>query len=213
MHEFALTDALRVFIALLAIVNPIGAVPIFVAVTADQTSAERLKTSKVTALAVAIALLVAAYLGQTILHLFGIDLDAFRVGGGLLILLMAIQMLQGHPNAARHTLAETREGVQKDDVAVVPLAIPLLAGPGSFSAVIIAAQGFQNWLGYVWLSLGILLVAASVYFTLRIAVPLSSRLGESGIRITTRVLGLLLAAIAVQFISVGIKGLLPGLGA
>ncbi|APZ44389.1 MarC family protein [Acidihalobacter ferrooxydans] len=211
MHDFAFSDTLRVFIALLAIVNPFGAVPIFVAVTADQTSAQRLRTSKVTALAVGIALLVGAYLGQYILDVFGIDLDAFRVGGGLLIMLMAIQMLQGHPNAARHTTAETQEGVSKDDVAVVPLAIPLLAGPGSLSTVIIAAQSAHGWLSRLLLGGGIILVAVIVYFTLRVAVPLSARLGESGIRIATRILGLLLAAIAVQFISLGLKGLLPGL--
>ncbi len=211
MHDPVFTEALRALVALLAIVNPIGAVPIFVAVTAGQSSVARRRTSGVAALAMGIALLVAAYLGRSILALFGIDLDAFRVGGGLLILLMSIQMLQGRPNRARYTRTETREGVVKDDVAVVPLAIPLLAGPGSLSAVIIAAQNITGWLGYLMLSLNILLVSLAVFLTLRVAVPLSERFGETGIRIATRILGLLLAGIAVQFISMGLKGLLPGL--
>lgn len=206
-----LTDALRALVALLAIVNPVGAVPIFVAVTGDQTAGDRLRTSRTTAIAVGVTLLAAALAGQYILQLFGIDLDAFRVGGGLLILLMAIHMLQGSPNRARNTPEETQEGVAKDDVAVVPLAIPLLAGPGSISTVIITAQNAQGWLGYLALLLNILIVAGVVYATLRVAVPLSAKLGETGIRIATRVLGLLLAAIAVQFMALGIRGLLPGL--
>lgn len=211
MHDFSYADALRTLVALLAIVNPFGAVPIFIAVTADESPLQRHKTARMTAIAVAITLLVAAYLGQIILNLFGINIDAFRVGGGLLILLMAIKMLQGRPNEARHTPAETEEGISKEDVAVVPLAIPLLAGPGSISTVIIAAQNAHGVLAWAVLTVDIVVVALVVFLTLRIAVPLSARLGQSGIRIATRVLGLLLAAIAMQFITVGLKGLLPGL--
>ncbi|HEN47159.1 MAG TPA: NAAT family transporter, partial [Mizugakiibacter sp.] len=135
MHELELTHALRSLVALLAIVNPLGAIPLFVAMTDGQSPLQRRHTSRVTSIAVAITLLIAAFLGRWILALFGIDLNAFRVGGGLLILMMAIQMLQGRPNRTRQTSEETEEGVEKDDVAVVPLAIPLLAGPGSLSAV------------------------------------------------------------------------------
>ncbi len=211
MHDFSYADALRTLVALLAIVNPFGAVPIFIAVTADESPLQRHGTARMTALAVGITLLVAAYLGQMILDLFGININAFRVGGGLLILLMAIKMLQGRPNEARHTPVETEEGVSKEDVAVVPLAIPLLAGPGSISTVIIAAQNAHGVLPWAVLTADIVVVAIVVFLTLRIAVPLSARLGQSGIRIATRILGLLLAAIAMQFITVGLKGLLPGL--
>lgn len=211
MTAVHITDALRALIALLAIVNPIGAVPIFIAVTRDQTSIDRLHTSRITAITVGITLLAAALAGQAILRFFGIDINAFRVGGGLLILLMAINMLQGSPNRARNTPEETEEGVAKDDVAVVPLAIPLLAGPGSISTVIITAQNAHGWPGYIALLFNIFIVGLIVFATLRVAVPLSERLGETGIRIATRVLGLLLAAIAVQFMALGIRALLPGL--
>ncbi len=211
MHELELTHALRSLVALLAIVNPLGAIPLFVAITDGQSPLQRRHTSRVTSIAVAITLLIAAFLGRWILALFGIDLNAFRVGGGLLILMMAIQMLQGRPNRTRQTSEETEEGVEKDDVAVVPLAIPLLAGPGSLSAVIITAQNLHEATSYLFMIVNILLVALAVFLTLRVAVPLSARLGETGIRIATRILGLMLAAIAVQFMVIGLKALLPGL--
>ncbi len=211
MHELELTHALRSLVALLAIVNPLGAIPLFIAITNGQSRLQRRHTSRVTAIAVAITLLIAAFLGRWILALFGIDLNAFRVGGGLLILMMAIQMLQGRPNRTRQTNEETEEGVEKDDVAVVPLAIPLLAGPGSLSAVIITAQNLHEASSYLFMVVNILLVALAVFLTLRVAVPLSARLGETGIRIATRILGLMLAAIAVQFMVIGLKALLPGL--
>ncbi len=211
MHELELTHALRSLVALLAIVNPLGAIPLFVAITDGQSPSQRRHTSRVTSIAVAITLLIAAFLGRWILALFGIDLNAFRVGGGLLILMMAIQMLQGRPNRTRQTSEETEEGVEKEDVAVVPLAIPLLAGPGSLSAVIITAQNLHEMSSYLFMVVNILLVALAVFLTLRVAVPLSARLGETGIRIATRILGLMLAAIAVQFMVIGLKALLPGL--
>lgn len=173
MSAYPLTDSLRALVALLAIVNPIGAVPIFVAVTSDQTASDRVRTSRTTAIAVGITLLAAALAGQAILRFFGIDLDAFRVGGGLLILLMAIHMLQGSPNRARNTPEETQEGVAKDEVAVVPLAIPLLAGPGSISTVIITAQNAVGWFGYVALLLSIVNMSSAVNATMH-KLPLST---------------------------------------
>lgn len=206
-HEY-----LKMFIGLLVILNPMLAVPMFVTLTESLGDAERLATARRTALAVGMVLTIAALLGQEILNLFGISIASFRVGGGLLLLLMAVAMMHARMSGAQHTREESEEALGKSDVAVVPLAIPLLAGPGAISTAIIYAHREMPWLhalliGEIWA------IAFLVWLTLRSALPISRHLGTTGINITTRLMGLILAAIAVEFIVNGLKVMLPGLQA
>ena len=205
-------SALRTLIALLAILNPIGAIPIFIALTSDQNPQQRLATARMAARAVAIVLLVAAFLGAYILRFFGISIASFQVAGGMVIMLLAFSMLQARSSGYRHTPEEAAEGMQKEAVAVVPLAIPLLAGPGTMVTVIIAHHRSGTWLGSLLLVADILVTAGVAYFALRLSGPLSRRLGVAGINISTRIFGLVLAAIAVTFIASGLSALFPGLG-
>lgn len=207
-----LRSALQTLIALLAILNPIGAIPIFIAMTSDEDVAQRLATVRLAARTVATVLVAAAFLGEYVLRIFGINIAAFQVGGGILILLLALNMLQAKASRLRHTPEETAEGMQKEVVGVVPLAIPLLAGPGAISTVILAHHQRDNWFADLLLAVDILIVATVAYGALRLAVPLSRRLGVTGINVATRIFGLILAAIAVKFISDGLLVLLPGLG-
>jgi multiple antibiotic resistance protein len=200
-HEY-----MKMFIGLLVILNPMLAVPVFISLTDTHTLRERLSSARRTALAVGIVLTVSALLGQQVLDLFGISLDSFRVGGGLLILLMAVSMMHARMSAAQHTDKESEEAQARDDVAVVPLAIPLLAGPGAISTAIIYAQRDPVWMhailiGEIWLT------AFLVWLTLRSALPISRAMGTTGINIATRLMGLVLAAIAVEFIVNGLKGM------
>jgi multiple antibiotic resistance protein len=201
----------RMVTALFVIANPVGAIPLFISLTASQTPKERKRTAHLAATTVALVLMTTAIVGDTVLQFFGIHIASFRVGGGILILLMAIAMLHARPSRTHHTPEEAAEAAEKDGVAVVPLGIPLIAGPGAMSTVIIYAQQATRWFDTAFLLLASVFVAASVWVALRLADPISRALGQTGINIVTRLLGLMLAAVAVEFITGGLVQLLPGL--
>lgn len=201
----------KAMVGMLAIVNPLGAVPIFLTLTEGRSSAECRQLAHRTAVSVAFILILCIWVGDLILNFFGIGIPAFRTGGGLLILLMAISMMHAKRSASRQTVEEADEADAKDDVAVVPLAIPLLAGPGTISLVIVDAHQADGSVGRIILSAAVILVAVAVWFALRLASPIGARLGITGLNIATRVMGLLLAAIAIQMIAAGLAALLPGL--
>ncbi len=204
------TEYTKFLIGLIAVVNPIGAIPIFLAMTSDLSSRERHQIIHVTVIAVASILLVSLFFGEAILSFFGISINSFRVGGGIMILLMAIAMM--------HTKGEkpirSKEEVynpEQDSIGVVPLAMPLLAGPGAISAVIIEAHRQNSAIGYGFLTVDIVVLALIVLVTLKLTPWITQRIDQTGINIVTRIMGLLLAAIAIEFIAAGMKGLFPSL--
>jgi multiple antibiotic resistance protein len=201
----------KALIGVLAIVNPLGAIPIFLALSSERPVAECNRIARTSAVAVAVILIISAWAGEAILGFFGIGIPAFRVGGGLLIVLMAINMMQAKHNHARQTPDEADEASDKENIAVVPLAIPLMAGPGAISLVIIDAHQATQWGDHFILSGGIILVAIAVWISLRLASPIGDKLGTTGLNIATRVMGLLLSAIGIQMLASGLTKLLPGL--
>lgn len=207
----SLSSYLHIFAALFVIVNPIGAIPLFITYTQGQSLPERRHTAHVTAIAVAIVLVLSIFIGDYFLRFFGIGIPSFRVGGGILVLLMAIAMLNARQGGARYTKEEGREGEEKDNIAVVPLAIPLLAGPGAISATIIYAHKAHNAMDVTVLIIAALLVSGGVAIALHLADSIASRLGRTGINIITRIMGLILAAVAVEFIADGLVQLFPKL--
>jgi multiple antibiotic resistance protein len=207
-----LSDYIKIFVGLVAIVNPLGVIPLFISMTANQGARELRKTIQLVPIGVAVILLVSLFVGQDILHLFGITIDAFRVGGGILILLMAISMLNAKTSDVKQTGAEADESIAKESVAIVPLAMPLLAGPGAISTVIIASQSGGGLQKYLPLSVAIVLLSLLIYGILRLSPWIARRISKTGLNIFTRVMGLILAAIAIEFIAAGITGLFPALG-
>jgi multiple antibiotic resistance protein len=197
--------------ALFVIVDPLVAIPLFLSLTGSYSEAERRHTSRVTAFTVAAVLVGAVFLGEPLLDVFGISIASFRVGGGILLLLMAIAMLQALPSRVQQAPEEAKEAEEKENVAVVPLAIPLLAGPGAMSTVIIYAHQATTWFDTLFLILASLFVASTVWIALALANSIGAALGKTGINIVTRLMGLILAAIAVEFIAQGLAQLLPGL--
>jgi len=170
-----------------------------------------MRTINRAATSVALILLISAWIGESLLGFFGITIDAFRVGGGLLILLMGISMLHGKQSHVQHCPNEADAVEAKEDISVVPLAIPLMAGPGAISLVILDANKIHSWGGEIILALAIIAVAAIAWLVLLVAEKMRDKLGAIGLNIATRIMGLILAAIGVQFIADGIKQLLPGL--
>jgi multiple antibiotic resistance protein len=198
------------FPALLSVVDPIGLVPIYLAMTAGD-SPEKMRRTALRACMVAGGLLLFfAVFGGLIFKVFGVSLGAFRVAGGILLLITALDMLRARPSETRTTPREQHEGVEKDDVALVPLAVPLLAGPGAIAtAVVLMSRGGDSLLTGVPVLLAIVLTFGVSYLTLRGASLVQRVLKQSGVAVLERVMGLILAAIAIQFIADGAKDLLP----
>jgi multiple antibiotic resistance protein len=206
-----LVEYVKIFTAILAIVNPIGAVPVFVSMVSNQSQEERRRIARLTAFSVAIVLVGSCVFGESLLRFFGVSMASFRVGGGILVMLIAIAMFHAQLSWSKATPEETKEAEKKADVAVVPLAIPLLAGPGAISTVIIFADQSSVWAHKGYLAITCVMVAITIWITLRMAIPIGTWLGKTGINIVTRLMSLLLAAIAVEIVVGGLSKLLPGL--
>jgi multiple antibiotic resistance protein len=205
------TEHIKYLVGIFAILNPLGAIPIYLSMMTDRRAELMDRTAFKASVAVAVILTIAVWSGDSLLSFFGIGIPAFRIAGGLLVLLIAIAMFGAKTSPAQHTDEEQAEGEAKNDIAVVPLAIPLLAGPGAISLAIVDAHQAGSITGKLAFNLGILGVAAIVWVVLRLAEPIGHRLGTGGLNIATRVMGLLLAAMAVQFMADGMLELFPGL--
>lgn len=204
-------EYLKIFVGLLAIVNPFGAIPMFISMTASESTAQRRQTVNMVAIGVMTILLIALFFGKPLLTFFGITIDSFRVGGGILIMMMSISMLHAKTSHVQQTVEEADESIDKESVAIVPLAMPLLAGPGAISAMILDTHKSSGIVHYAIIAASIVVLSAIVWIVLRLAPLIATRIGATGINIFTRVMGLILAAIAVEFIAGGMKGLFPAL--
>jgi len=205
-----LQDYLRFTVTLVAVLDPFLAIPIFLSVAASREPGARRRLVYAVTVTVFAVLAGAAIFGEALLTLIGASLPAFRVGGGLVLLLMALAMLNAQAGGVRQSKAEAEELESGDPSGVVPLAVPLLAGPGAIGTTIIAAQA-GGAAHVAALIACIAIVCALLWSILRVAEPIGARLGTTGLNIATRLLGLLLAAIAIETMAQGLKALLPGL--
>ena len=205
-----LQEYLRYTVTLLAVLDPFLAVPIFLSVTANRPPAARRHLATAVTLTVFLVLASAAIFGEGLLNLIGASLPAFQVGGGLVLLLMALAMLNAEVGKMRQTADEAEELEAGERFGVVPLAVPLLAGPGAISTTIITAQA-GGAAHIAALVACIVVVCVVAWVVLRLADAVGARLGMTGLNIATRLLGMLLAAIAIEMMAEGAKVLLPGL--
>jgi multiple antibiotic resistance protein len=198
-------DLLLVFTSVLFIVDPFAAVPTFLAMTERDSPAQRRLLAKRGAWTCAITLIAFALGGSLIFRIFSITIGAFKIAGGVLIGLNALDMVQGRRSQQRETPAERAEGIQKEDIGIIPLGVPMLAGPGAISTVMVLALGSKGALLTAAVYVAITLTALISFYVLAAASLVERRLGQTGMRILTRLMGLVLCAIAVQFIIDGIK--------
>ena len=206
-----MTEYLRFAVTLTAVLDPFLAVPLFLTLAANQSTRERVVLVRVVAITVFGVLAVAALLGDSILTLMGASLAAFRVGGGLVLLLMSLAMLNAQVGGVRQSEEEAAELESGEVRGLVPLAIPLLAGPGAISTTIIAAEKGAG-IAHLSVILGcIAAVSLLTWVVLRAANAIGDRFGTTGLNIATRLLGLLLAALAIQTMAEGLRELFPGL--
>lgn len=204
-----MSEYVKIFVGLLAIIEPFGVIPMFISMTSDQTDEQRKKTVNMMSIAVLIILWLSLLVGEALLQGFGISIDSFRVGGGILILLMGISMLNAKTSPMRQTTAEANEVQHKESVAIVPLAIPLLAGPGAISSMILVTHKSSDFMHYVILAVGILIMTLLIWGLFRLSPLISRHLSQTSLNVINRIMGLILAAIAVEFIASGLKGLFP----
>jgi multiple antibiotic resistance protein len=196
---------LLIFTSVLFIVDPFAVIPTFLAMTARDTPEQRRVQSRRAAWTCAITLTAFALGGSLIFKIFGITIGAFKIAGGVLMGLNALDMVQARRSQQRESAVETAEGIQKEDIGILPLGVPMLAGPGAISTVMVLALTAKSTPAHIAVYVSIVLTAVVSYLVLAAASIVERRLGQTGMRILTRLMGLVLSAIAVQFILDGIK--------
>ncbi|HEY5325021.1 MAG TPA: MarC family protein [Caldimonas sp.] len=207
-------EVLKPLLALLAIVNPIGVIPFFIHFTRGFSREQRRRTIRVAAIGAFVVIAVSALAGLRIIEFFGISLASFQVGGGMLLLVSALQMLNAQPAESRS--ADLSEGSDKvdagDSIAIVPLTIPLLTGPATISTMVIYAEKTRHWWQLAILVGYGVVIGLAVWLAFSLSPRIARVLGRTGINVMTRLMGILLAALAVEVMSDGLVKLFPGLG-
>ena len=204
-------DILKPLIALLAIVNPIGVLPFFIQFTQGFRPEQRRRTIHVAAISAFVVIAVSALAGLRIIEFFGISLASFQVGGAMLLLMSALQMLNAQPAESRTSdLAEGSDKVDAgDSIAIVPLTIPLLTGPATISTMVIYAEKTKHWWQLAVLVGYGVVIGVAVWLAFSLAGRIARVIGTTGINVMTRLMGLLLAALAVEVMSDGLTKLFP----
>ncbi len=204
------TFSLVTFTGIFTVVDPLSAVPIFVALTSQLDRGDRDRIAGRAALAATAILIAFALAGGLLFKFFGVTLPAFKIAGGILLLLMSIDMLRAQPSRTRTSPEENAERAAREEIAIFPLATPLLAGPGSIATTMVFMGRSTAWWQAIPVLLSIAVTGLLSYLTLRGATFVDRLLGRTGMNVLNRVMGLLLAAIAVQFVLDGIAGAFPG---
>jgi multiple antibiotic resistance protein len=202
---------LACFTTLFTIVNPMGAVGPFLAMTLNETESKRRGTALRASIVSGGVLAFSAAVGAFVFKFYGITLPALKIAGGVLLFFVAFDMLNARPSRSKQTQEEEAEGTMKEDVAVFPLAIPLLSGPGAIVSVFILTDKASTLEKHLGLYAAILVSSLLVYFVLREAHRVVRILGQIGVNVTSRLMGLVLASIAMQFIIDGLRAALPAL--
>lgn len=212
------TQVLKIFLALVVLVNPFSALSLFIDITQGATRPQTRKVATISAITLFTTVAIFAVAGETILKVLGISLGSFRVAGGLLVLLIAIGMMNGAGNIAKPKNDKANDLDMKNKTfngaasAVVPLTIPMVIGPGGISTVIIYAATGNGYRTTVAIIMAELLISVITYLSFMAAGQVSRFLGDTGINVLNRVMGMLLAAVAIEIIVAGLRSIFPQLG-
>jgi multiple antibiotic resistance protein len=197
------------FAALFLIIDPMGNIPLFLAITPKNNFTERKQIVKKASIASGVILIFFLFTGNLILNLFHITIGAFKIAGGILVFIIALRMLFVFKPGQKTSPEEQREAKEKDDVSFFPLAIPFLSGPGAITTIILLRNNCRDIIQYLTILAVIVLVSVLTYFILKESQYLMKLCGQTGINILVRLMGLLLSVIAVQFAIDGIKDIIP----
>lgn len=192
-------------ISIFAILNPFGALPVLISLTANYSKGDRAYVVKKSSFYAGLVLIFFVIFGDILFKIFGIGLGAFQIAGGLILVFVSMNMIFGQPHKERASTEEIKELDQKENISIVPLAIPLLSGPGAISTVITIASSAHSVLYHLLLLISIVISCIGVYAVLISADKITSILGKIGINILSRLMGIILMALAVQFVIAGSK--------
>lgn len=199
--------ALQTFLTMLVVMDPVGLAPVFISLAGRRPSFERRAMALKASLVAGVIILAFGLFGRALLDHLGISLDSFRVAGGILLFLIALDMVFARTSGTKETPDEEREAQERQDISVFPLAIPLIAGPGTLASIMILASDAH---GSPVLLTAVFLVTAGVlllcYLALRLSGQIARIIGLTGVHVVTRVLGVLLGALAVQYVADGVRG-------
>jgi len=207
----ALSDVIKFSITLISIINPLGAIPVFLGFTKNHKNLNSKNVTNTCAIACTITILVSLIFGQALLNFFGISVASFTIGGGLLLFTMAFSMISGQQSTTKINTDEIRSFDFEREIGIIPLAIPLLSGPGAISTSIIHAKHFTTSTHWITAITMVILIGIIIKIILSYAENIGQRLGQIGLNVMTRIMGLILLSMSIEMIASGIKEILPAL--
>jgi multiple antibiotic resistance protein len=207
----AFNDIIKFSITLISIINPLGAIPVFLGFTKHHKNLNIKNVTNTCAVATSTTILVSLVLGQSLLNFFGISVASFTIGGGFLLFTMAFSMISGHQSTTKINTEEIRSFDFEREIGIIPLAIPLLSGPGAISTSIIHAKNFTTPTHWIFAGIMILIIGLIIKIILSYAETIGNKLGQIGLNVMTRIMGLILLSMSIEMIASGIKEILPAL--
>ena len=207
----AFSDVVKFSITLISIINPLGAIPVFLGFTKNHKNLNIKNVTNTCATAVTITILVSLIFGQMLLNFFGISVASFTIGGGFLLFTMAFSMISGQQSTTKINTEEIKSFDFEREIGIIPLAIPLLSGPGAISSSIIHAKNFTTSTHWLFAVIIVLLIGLIIKIILSYAEKIGERLGQIGLNVMTRIMGLILLSMSIEMIAAGIKEILPAL--
>lgn len=205
------TDSIKFIVAMVIMMNPLGSLSIFLDLTKRASNALRRQLALQTGFTIIIMMILTLWTGESLLNLLGITIPSFRFAGGIILLLMGLSMLQSRESAVSYTHEDDEAAKERQSIAIVPMAIPVIIGPGSISTLIIAAGDYPQLISKAWISALCLVLAVGMGAILYFASSIAEFVGTSIIKVVTRMMGMIIMAIAVGMLAEGLIGLLPAL--
>lgn len=207
--EHALSDIIKFSITLISIINPLGAIPVFLGFTKNHRNLNIKNVTNTCAIATTVTIMISLVFGQGILNFFGISVASFTIGGGLLLFTMAFSMISAQQSTTKINNEEMRSFDFEREIGIIPLAIPLLSGPGAISTSIIHSKQFLTVTHWVAGTVMVLLIGIIIKVILSYAEFIGEKLGQIGLNVMTRIMGLILLSMSIEMIATGIKEILP----
>lgn len=204
-------ETVKFIVAMIIMLNPLGSLSIFLQLTHRYPTVHQRKTALNAGLAMTIIMVLTIWLGAQLLDLLGITISSFRVAGGIILFLSGFSMLQSRESPLNHTPADDVAAEQRTSIAIVPLALPIIIGPGAISTLVIASNDYSTLIFKSWLSFLCVLLALGMTIVLYCAPTIAKLIGDSVIKVITRIMGMLIMAIAAGMLANGIVGLIPAL--